>query len=264
MLRKMLTALVVVYALAATACTTIESGEAGVLFRAFGGTQMDHIYDEGFQLVAPWNTMYIYDIKVRDAKENMDIVTSNGLTVGAEFSMRFRPKRDELPLLHSKIGRNYYSEVLGPVFRSSARQVLGRYKPEEIYSTKREAVERETFELLQKEIADKYLIVEGVYMRSFILPEQLKQAINNKLTQEQRSQEMEFVLQRESQEAERKRIEAEGVRDFQTIVSQGISERLLKWKGIEATMKLAESNNAKIIVVGNTGDSMPVILSADK
>ena len=264
MQHRLLAALVAAFAVAATGCTTIESGEAGVLFRAVGGTEMESVYGEGFHFVAPWNTMYIYDVKVRDAKETMDVVTSNGLTVGAEFSMRFRPMREELPLLHKEVGRYYYDAVLGPVFRSAARQVLGRYKPEEIYSTKREAVEKETFEVLQEGIKNKHLVVEGVFLRSFILPEQLKQAINNKLTQEQKSQEMEFVLQREQQEAERKRIEAEGVRDFQTIVSQGISERLLKWKGIEATMKLAESNNAKIIVVGNSGDSMPVILSADK
>lgn len=244
-------------------CTTIESGEAGVLFRAFGGTEMDQVYGEGFHIVAPWNTMYIYNIKVRDAKENMEVVTSNGLTVGAELSMRFRPKRAELPELHSEIGRYYYNEVLQPIFRSAARQVLGRYKPEEIYSTEREAVEKETFELISKELAEKHIIVEGVFLRSFQLPQQLKEAINKKLTQEQRSQEMEFVLQREKQEAERKRIEAEGVRDFQTIVSQGISERLLKWKGIEATMKLAESQNAKIVIMGNSGDSLPVILSAE-
>lgn len=264
MKQKLLTVMVALFAMSATACTTIDSGEAGVLFRAFGGTEMDQVYGEGFHLVAPWNTMYVYNIKVRDAKETMDVVTSNGLTVGAEFSMRFRPLREELPLLHQKIGRLYYNEVLGPIFRSAARQVLGRYKPEEIYSTKREAVEQEAFELIEAGIAGKHLVVEGVFMRSFQLPDQLKQAINNKLTQEQRSQEMEFVLMREKQEAERKRIEAEGVRDFQTIVSQGISERLLKWKGIEATIKLAESPNAKIVVMGNSGDSLPVILSADK
>lgn len=249
--------------LGTTACRTIDSGEAGVLWRAIGGTNMDKVYGEGFHIVAPWNSLYVYNIKSIDVKEEMDIVTANGLTVSAEFSIRFHPLREELPKLHSEVGRYYYDIVVGPVLRSQARKVLGRYEPEEIYSTKREAIEQETRDAVTAEMQGKHIAVEGVFLRSFKLPQQLQEAINNKLTQQQKSQEMQFVLQREQQEAERKRIEAEGIRDFQKIVTEGISERLLKWKGIETTEKLAQSQNAKIVIVGNNDQSLPVILSAD-
>lgn len=245
------------------ACRNIDSGEAGVLWRAIGGTQMAKVYGEGFHVVAPWNKMYVYNVKVMDLKEDMDIVTSNGLTVHSEMSIRFRPIRDELPLLHSEVGWGYYENVIGPVFRSEARKVLGRYAPEEIYSTKREVVEQETLDEIVKALKEKHVVVEGVFLRSFKLPQQLQQAINDKLTQQQKSQEMEYVLTREAQEAERKRVEAAGIRDFQKIVSEGISDKLLKWKGIEATNKLAESQNAKIVVMGNSGKDLPVILSAE-
>lgn len=255
-------ALIAVFlSLGSSACTNINSGEAGVLWKAFGGTQMDQVYDEGFHVVAPWNDMIVYNVKIRDVKEVMDIVTSNGLTVQAEMSVRFRPIREELPQLHKEIGYRYYDEVLGPSFRSASRQVLGQYEPEEIYSTQRAAVETQVLEELQKAIKSKHLLVEGIFLRSFQLPPQLQQAINQKLTQEQKSQEMRFVLERERQEAERKRIEAEGIADFQRIVTQGISERLLKWKGIEATLELAKSQNSKVVIIGNGDDGMPVILS---
>lgn len=242
-----------------SACVKVDSGHGGILWKAIGGTK-EKVYGEGWHMVAPWNRMYVYNIRTMDAKEVLHILTNNGLSVDLETSVRFRPVLKELVKLHVEIGPEYYSIIIGPTIRSEARKVGGRYLPEEIYSTKREIVEKEIYEETIKALEGKHIQLEAILIRDVGLPEKIKNAISEKLEEEQKALKMKFVLQREQQEAERKRIEAKGIADFQKIVTAGISENLLRWKGIEATEKLANSTNTKIIVVGAGKDGLPLIL----
>jgi len=142
--------------------------------------------------------------------------------------------------------------------------VVGQYKPDEIYSKKRDVIATEIIDNLRIILADKYVTVENIIIRNVILPPKITEAINLKLAADQEAQRMEYVLLKETQEAQRKRIEAQGIADFQKIVSSGLNADLLKWKGIEATEKLAESANAKVVVIGSGKDGLPIILGGDR
>ncbi|HYB13333.1 MAG TPA: prohibitin family protein [Myxococcota bacterium] len=238
---------------------SIDSGRAGVLWTMTGGTQPE-VYGEGVHLIAPWNKLTAYDVRTQDRKEVLHVLTNNGLSVSLEASIRYRPLREELPRLHAELGPDYFDVILAPVVRSEARKVGGRYAPEEIYSSKREVVEKEIVEEVQHAVQGKHVELEAVLIRDVDLPENIKRAISEKLEEEQRALKMQFTLARERQEAERKRIEAEGIADFQKIVATGISPELLRWKGIEATEKLASSSNAKVVVIGSQKDGLPLIL----
>lgn len=240
---------------------TIDSGAAGVLYERFGtGTVTDRFFDEGFHVKAPWNTIYEYDVRVNEVLEEMEVLSKNGLTIRVEVSIWYRPEVQRLGMLHKEIGQNYRDKIIIPEVRSSVRKIIGKYDPEELYSTKREAIQQDIYEETKANIEKRYLIVENILIRSVVLPETIKMAIENKLKQEQESKEYEFRLEKERKEAERKRIEAQGIKDFQDIVSEGISDRLLKWKGIESTLELAKSQNTKIVVIGNSKDGLPLIL----
>lgn len=238
---------------------TIDSGYAGVKWSMFGGTQQ-RTYGEGVHLVPPWNRLVRYDVRTQDAKELLHVLSANGLSVSLETSIRYRPSIEELAALHSQIGPGYYEVILAPVVRSEARKVGGRYTPEEIYSSKREVVESEIMDEVRQTIDGKHIEIDAILIRDVDLPDNIKKAISEKLEEEQKALKMQFTLSRERQEAERKRIEAQGIADFQRIVAEGISEELLRWKGIEATENLAESNNSKVVVIGSGKEGLPIIL----
>ena len=250
----------VVSALFVPACIrTVDSGRGAVLWKFFGGTQ-DQVYGEGVHLIAPWNRFTRYDIRTQDEKEVLHVLTNNGLSVNLETSIRFHPAREELARLHQEIGPNFFDVIIAPVVRSEARKVGGRYSPEEIYSSKREVVEHEILEEARAAMQGKHVELEAILIRDVDLPENIKRAISEKLEEEQKALKMQFTLNRERQEAERKRIEAQGIADFQRIVATGISDELLRWKGIEATEKLSMSSNAKVVVIGSGVDGLPLIL----
>jgi regulator of protease activity HflC (stomatin/prohibitin superfamily) len=252
-------ALVLAASILSSCIRTVDSGQAAVLWRLFGGTQPG-VYGEGVHVIAPWNRFTRYDVRSQDQKELLHVLTNNGLSVSLETSIRYRPSRDELPRLHAEIGPGFYEVIVAPVVRSEARKVGGRYSPEEIYSSKREVVEKEILQEVQTAVSGKHLQLEAILIRDVDLPENIKRAISEKLEEEQKALKMTFTLNRERQEAERKRIEAQGIADFQRIVATGISDELLRWKGIEATEKLAQSPNAKVVVVGSGKDGLPLIL----
>lgn len=241
---------------------TVDSGRGAVLWTLFGGTQ-EEVFGEGVHLIAPWNRFTRYDVRTQDQKEVLHILSANGLSVNIEASIRFHPLREELARLHAEIGPDYYDVVVAPVLRSEARKVGGRYSPEEIYASKREVVEHEILEVVRAAMAGKHVELEAILIRDVDLPENIKRAISEKLEEEQKSLKMQFTLTRERQEAERKRIEAQGIADFQHIVATGISDELLRWKGIEATEKLAQSANSKVVVIGQGKDGLPLILGGN-
>ncbi len=243
------------------ACPTVASGHRGIVFKTFGGGTSKELLGEGMHVMPVWNHVIPYDTRVHEMKEQLIVLTSNGLTLRVDASVRYRPKVDELFELQTQIGPDYDQKVIGPVVRSEARKVFGRYQPEEIYSTKREEIERQIYEEVLRALDGKHVIVEAVLVRDVDLPEAIKTAIGDKLAEEQRAQKMKFTLDRERQEAQRKLIEAEGISKYQTIVRQGLTAEYLQFKGIEATAKLAESPNAKLVIVGAGKGGLPVILN---
>ena len=240
---------------------TIPAGNGGVLYRLFGGgIDTTKTYEEGFHFIAPGNSMQIYETRQMVADEEMSALSSNGLEIKIEFSTWYQPKWDELGKLHATIGTQYLTRAVIPAMRSAARSVVGRYTPEQIYSTKRDAIQEEIFEETKKLLESKHIQLNQVLIRSVTLPPTIKSAIESKLKQEQEALEYEFKLEKAAQEAERQRVEAEGKAKANNIVSASINDKILREKGIEATLKLAESPNAKIVVIGNSNDGMPLIL----
>jgi regulator of protease activity HflC (stomatin/prohibitin superfamily) len=194
----------------------------------------------------------------------MKVPSKEGLTVELEISLLFKLTPDKANIIYKTIGPNYTEIILIPQFRSVVRGVTARYEAKALYTNSREKLADEIVSELAGLVGRRGITVEAAPLRQIVLPDRLTQAIEEKLQAEQESQRMEFVLKKEEKEAQRKRIEAKGIADFQTIVSEGINEQLLKWKGIEATEKLANSTNAKIIVIGSGKDGLPIILGGDK
>lgn len=240
---------------------TIKPGERGVIFRKFtSGLDKEHIFQPGFHVIAPWNEMYVYNVKEQNSEEGMDVLDKNGLSINMDVSIRFNPKYERIGYLHEQFGVDYIRQLIIPEARSTVRRVAGRYTAEEIYSTKRSELESaiitETMEVLgANEIEMKALLI-----RSINLPEQIKVAIENKLKQEQEALAYQYKLEREKSEAERKRIAAEGEARANKIINSSLTTALLKMRGIEATIKLSESPNSKVVVIGSGKDGMPLIL----
>jgi regulator of protease activity HflC (stomatin/prohibitin superfamily) len=245
-------------------CPTVESGHRGIVFKTLGGGTSKEVLGEGMHFIPIWNYVIAYDTRVHEMKEQLIVLSSNGLTLRVDASVRFRPKPDELFELQTQIGPDYDQKVIAPIVRSEARKVFGRYQPEEIYSTKREEIERQIYDEVLKALEGKHVIVEAVLVRDVDLPETIKTAIADKLAEEQRAQKMRFTLDRERQEAQRKQIEAEGIAKYQSIVRQGLTQEYLQYKGIEATMRIAESPNSKVVIVGGGKSGLPLILGGDR
>lgn len=239
---------------------TVGGGQAGVLFKTFaGGIERDNTYGEGFHIVAPWNNMVIYDVRQQEAKESMAVLSSNGLEINVDVSGWYQPVYIKLPTLHQEKGQEYLDRVVRPSIRSATRSVIGRYTPEEIYSTKRDAIQDEIYVETKKILDHQYVQLNEVLVRDITLPPTLKTAIENKLKQEQESLEYEFRLSKAKKEAERQLIDAEGKARANRILSASLTEMILREKGIEATLELAKSPNSKVVVVGGK-DGMPLIL----
>lgn len=244
---------------------TIPAGHGGVIFRTFsGGVDQEKVYSEGFHMIAPWNKMVVYETRQKEVAETMNVLSSNGLEIAADVSAWYEPKKSDMPQLHSNIGTDYLNRVVKPALRSSARSVIGRYTPEQIYSTKRDAIQVEIYEETKKILDDKYVQLNRVLIRSVTLPTAIKDAIERKLKQEQESLEYEFRLQKAAKEADRQIIEAEGKARANDIINASLTDKILREKGIDATVKLSESSNTKIVVIGNSKDGMPLILGDSK
>ncbi len=255
-------ALFLVIILTSTTFITIDPGQKGVMFKRFaGGLKKDKIYNQGFQIVAPWNNLIIYDVRINEAFEKMDVLSKNGLSITIELSYRFQPLADKIGYLHDEIGKDYVGRIIKPEIRSATREVIGKYLPEELYSTKREAIQDEIFAETRKSLNSKYLEIDAVLIRSVQLPEKLKEAIELKLEEEQLSFQYEFILDRERKEAERKIIEAQAKADANRILNASLTSNILKDKGIEATLELANSPNSKVVIVGGGDQGLPLILN---
>lgn len=253
--------LVIILLVSGKSFLTLNPGEKGVLFKRFsGGLEKDKIYSEGFHVIMPWNTMYIYDTRIMESFEKLEVLSRNGLNIKVDLSYRFYPVADDIGNLHAKIGKNFHESIIKPEIRSSTREVIGKYLPEELYSTKREAIQDEIFTQTSAALKKKYIILDAVLIREVALPQTLKTAIENKLKQEQESLEYEYRLEKERKEAERRIIEAQAKAKANQILNSSLTENILKDKGIEATLKLAESPNSKTVIIGSGKDGLPLIL----
>jgi len=254
--------LIVLVVLVSKSAITIDSGEAGVLYRTFdNGVVTDEApLNEGFHLVAPWNKVFVYEVRQQEVFEKMDVLSSNGLDIKLDASAWFQPDYASLGKLHQEKGESYKERILLPAIRSAARSVVGRYTPEQLYSSKRDSIQIEIFDETKKIVGDQYIQLNEILIRDVTLPNTIKDAIERKLKQEQESLEYEFRLITADKEAQKQIIEAQGKADANRILSASLTDKILQDKGIEATIKLAESPNSKVIVIGSAKDGLPLIL----
>ena len=244
-----------------TGCAVIPTGRSGIEWTPTHGT-LNRPLKEGIHVVSPFATIYKVDMREQEHEEPVDVLANNGLDIKLTSSILFQPSQDQVYQLMTETGQTYYETLIAPYVRSSARKVVGRYTPEEIYSTKREQIEHEIRQEVAQKLNGKHVNVNAILIREVHLPTMVQKAIQTKLEEEQKALEMKYVLDRTRQEAERQRIEAAGIADFQAIVSKGLTDQLLQWKGIDATEKLATSPNTKVIIVGSGKNGLPVILNA--
>jgi regulator of protease activity HflC (stomatin/prohibitin superfamily) len=240
----------------------VPAGHTGVMTR-FGAVQ-ETTLSEGFNFKAPWHWVTKLDIRTLELMEATDVPSSEGMIVHLDVSLLYRIDPERVATLYQTVGVNYQGRIITPTFRSAIRDVTAEHQAEDLYGPGRETMAAEIVDSLEAELEPRGIIVEQVLLRGIGLPPTLINAIEAKQTADQQAQQMVFVLERETQEAERKRIEAQGIADFQTIVSEGISDELLEWKGIEATLELATSPNAKTLIVGGGENGLPVILNSER
>lgn len=238
--------------------TIIPAGHVGVI--DFFGNVSDNTLYPGVNLVNPMATIIKFDARTQEIREIMNVPSKEGLSVELEISLLFSLSFENANKIYKTVGENYVDKILIPQFRSVVRGVTASYEAKALYTEARETLARKIESDLAKLVGPRGITLEAAPLRQIVLPMGLTGAIEEKLKAEQESERMQFILLRETQEAERKRIEAQGISDFQKIVSQGISDQLLRWKGIEATEKLANSTNSKVVVIGSGKDGLPLIL----
>jgi regulator of protease activity HflC (stomatin/prohibitin superfamily) len=264
---------------------TVPSGQVGVLWKRFGGgTVLDarKLKNEGFNLILPWNRVFLYDLRLQSFTEGYNAISSDGVSLTATVIFRFRLQRDAVPVLHQAIGPNYVQVLAQPGIGSLTRQVIAEYTAEQVYSTARQEIQDKIRSLVEERLSEKMMehageegeesyrvsmsatfILYDILVAGIELPAAIAAAINRKTEQYYIAEEYKFRVEREKRESERKKIEAEGIRDFQQTVSQGISDSYLRWRGIEATLQLSQSTNAKTVIIGTGKDGLPVILGND-
>jgi regulator of protease activity HflC (stomatin/prohibitin superfamily) len=263
----------------------IPTGHVGVLWLRFrGGTVLDprQLKNEGLRIVAPWNEVVMYDLRLQSRTDTYTAISKDGVDVVMGINIRFRLKHDAIPQLHQSVGPDFVTTLVVPEIGNRMREVIADYTAEEVYSTKRQEIQdkirgrseamlgEKMIEQQETEDSASYRIplyamlnLVDTLILDIELPPAIVTAINHKLEQYYISEEYTFRVERERKESQRKKIEAEGIREFQQLVSQGISDSYLRWRGIEATLGLAQSTNSKIVIMGGGKGGMPIILNVD-
>jgi regulator of protease activity HflC (stomatin/prohibitin superfamily) len=279
----LMVATLVAVVLAPFVLVTVPSGYVGVLWKRFGGGTVLNprlLKDEGMRITLPWNKVFLYDLRLQSATQTYNAISRDGISLTAAINIRFRLKRDSVPQLHQSIGPNYVEVLITPEIGNRMREVIAEYTAEDVYSTKRTEIQDKIRKRAEAMLGEK--MMEGgveeeenapyrvplyamlnlidTLILGIELPSTVVTAINRKIEQYYISEEYKFRVAREIRESERKKIEAEGISEFQKIVTQGISDSYLRWRGIEATLQLAQSSNSKIVIVGGGKDGLPIIL----
>jgi len=237
---------------------SVPTGNVGIL--TLFGRVTGEVLGEGIHLINPLKSVQRLSIQTQSVKESANTPSNEGLIMALDTSLLFHLDRTKAAEVYQKVGANYAEKIVEPTMRAAIRAATSAHTANALYTNARELVQQQIQEELTAQLAPRGVIVENVLLRDVQLPAMLKGSIEAKQQAEQDALRMNFILQKEKQEAERKRIEAQGISDFQKIVAQGISPQLLEWKGIEATEKLATSGNSKVVVVGNAKNGLPLIL----
>ncbi len=296
----LMTALLIAVVLWPYVVITVPSGKVGVLWKRFNGidiycwcwvgrgTVLDprELREEGLHIVWPWDKLYLYDLRLQSSTQTYNAISKDGVSVGAQISVRYQLLHNSVAVLHKFIGPDYLNSVIAPEIGSQARQVISQYTAEQVY-TSRETIQKQIRDNAQKSLAgnlnqlvqpdameqpdpkhyngflqDAIQVLDTLVL-SIELPPDIVAAINRQTEQYYMIQEFKFRVQREAEESKRKQIEADGIAAFQKTVSQGISDSYLRWRGIEATLQLALSPNTKIVIIGSGKDGLPIILGND-
>jgi len=236
----------------------IYSGEAGVKYLMFfGGTKVDEVLSEGIHFILPWDKIYIYNVRVQETFHEFDVLTKNGLKIHLLISVRYRPEYNLLGVLHKNVGKDYLSKVVLPEIESVLRIIIGQIEAEEVYTTKTSLIQESLNDAIEQ-VSQRFVRVDDVIIKRIILPTSVQETIQYKMEQKHLAEAHLFKIEREKREAERKRIEAEGYRRYNEILSSSLSEEILHWKGIEATLALSESENSKVVIIGGGKRGLPI------
>jgi prohibitin 1 len=238
--------------------TIVKAGHVGVV--DLFGRVSTYTLKSGLQIVNPLARVIQMSVQTQEIKERMEVPSKEGMTMVIEVSVLYHLDPEKAADVYRTVGEDFVGVILEPQFRSITRGVTASYEAKALYTSEREAVAKLIQDDLKLLVGPRGIVVEATPMRQLTLPAKITAAIEDKLSADQESQRMTFVLTKEKQEAERKRIEAQGVADFQRIVTDGISDKLLQWKGIEATQDLAKSANSKIVIIGNSKNGLPLVL----
>lgn len=242
---------------------TIHAGEAGVYFKRFGGgTVIDRIYGEGLHLVAPWDSLTVYNVRFQTNYHEMDILTSTGMQVHVKLAVRYQPEYDTLGVLHQKVGADYFNKIIIPDVEAITRKMVGQYNVETLYASETDILQKLTNEAFAS-ANDKYLKIDKLLITKIEMPPKIKEAIEKKQEEQQLSEAYQYKLAREKKEAERKEIEAKGIQTANTIIASSLSEQILRWKGIDATLDVAKSQNSKIVLFGSGKSSLPLLFDTN-
>jgi len=276
---------------------TVPSGQVGVLWKRFNsydlycwcfvgrGTIVDprELRDEGLHVIWPWDKLFLYDLRLQSRTQTYNAISKDGVSVNAQINMRYQLLHNYVGVLHKFIGPNYLYSVVDPEIGSRAREVISQYTAQEVY-TSREQIQEKIRQEAQKSLAghlnslvqpeameqpdpkhyndflqNSIQIIDTLVL-SIELPPPIVAAINRQTQQFYEIQEFKYRVEREAQESTRKQVVANGIAAFQRIIGQGISDSYLRWRGIEATLALAQSPNSKIVIIGSGKDGMPIIL----
>jgi len=240
----------------------VRPGEEAVKWRMFfGGTQLDTVYKEGLQIIWPWDKLYVYNVRIQQIPHEFDALSKNGLPIHFELSIRYQPVKETLPVLHQQVGPDYVEKIVKPEVQAQVRKIVADYLPEQIYTS-----EGYLLQIIKQgamaSINQRNITLDDLLIKRMTLPEAIRAAIERKLTAEQLSLQYDYILIKEKKEADRKRIEAEGIKDFQKIAAEGgMFGNYLNFYGIEASLELAKSNNSKILMIGNRENGLPLMFN---
>jgi regulator of protease activity HflC (stomatin/prohibitin superfamily) len=234
----------------------IKSGEAGVLYSAVSGTDIKHTYGEGLHVISPFNTMIIYDVKTQKLDFSQSIISKNGLTISLNYAVLFKPDRNFLPLLHQQVGPDYKNKLIAPCIQAKIRKDISSLTPEEIFMMERGVTEKNEMDSLRKILVNNKVIIEGYFISNVMLPDSVDRAITAVYSRQQQNEEYDYRLAIEQKERQRKIIEAQGIREFSSILRVSPAQ----WRALDVTQRLAASPNSKMIIMGNNASGLPIIM----
>ncbi len=262
--------IIVVFVLIGSLSTfiTVQPGQRAIVFRPWsGGLDKKDILAEGIHIIAPWNKTYTYDVREHSIEFSnkgkygeLDVLDKNGLTIQVEVTVRFYPIYNKIGYIHERFGKGYVDKLVIPEVRSAVRKVMGQYDAEQIYSTKRQEVEQKIIDETEAVLGKNYIQMTALLIRSIKIPQKLKVAIEDKLTKQQQAIAYTYVVDKEQKEKQRKIIQAQGIAEYNNIITASMTDKVLTYEGIQATLELAKSTNAKIIVIGSGKNGLPIML----